>query len=61
MINIFQIKAGAILNLVGTIIIIFITHTWGMYYFKFDQIPWNNALSNVSETHNLNATLHLFQ
>ena len=36
-----QVKAGAILNLWGVLIVTLATSTWMMAYFDLDTLPWD--------------------
>ena len=65
----FQVKVGMLLNLIGSVVIVVASHTWGMYFFGFDKIPWELSSSTeaafysestfeYSQAHNLNMSLY---
>ena len=44
-----QVKAGAILNVMGVLIVTLATSTWIMVYFDLDTIPWDpESVHNVT-------------
>ncbi len=43
-----KVKAGAILNVICTAVLLLANHTWGDAFFEFDVIPW--ATGNVTLT-----------
>lgn len=47
-----QVKTGSLLNIVGVLVTVMATLTWGMTYFDLSTLPWaTNATYVLDMTH----------
>ena len=46
-----------LLNVIGTIVIVLASHTWGMYFFAFENIPWIEAGFELATTSTMNVSI----
>ena len=49
-VTLLQIKAGFMLNIIGTGVIALASHTWGIVFFDLVKIPWLNQMGNRTVT-----------
>ncbi len=42
-----QVKAGAMLNVLGVLSVTLCIHTWAMAFFDLNTIPWQNSTLSV--------------